>query len=209
MRRPRLFDGFCKAGGSGTGWHRAGFEVVGVDVEPQPRYPFEFYQADVFEFLAEHGHEFDVWTGSPPCRDHTSLASRAGFDGSSWMLPAFRELCEASGLPYVIENVPGAPMRADVTLCGEMFELRVIRHRRFESNVFLPQPHHPEHTARVATSRRRERWDQGWHASVTGDIGTYIGPEAMGIDWMTGDELSNAIPPAYTEFLGRHLVRYL
>jgi DNA (cytosine-5)-methyltransferase 1 len=206
--KPRLLDLFCCAGGAGMGYHLAGFEVVGVDLEPQPRYPFEFHQADALTFPLDG---FDAVHASPPCRDHTSLTSVAGgFDGTGWMLPATRARLESSGLSYVIENVMGADMRPDLVLCGGMFGLRTYRHRQVEVGGFgLMRPAHPRHVARTATSRRRERWAQGWHVSITGDVGTYVGPEAMGIDWMSGDELCQAIPPTYTRFIGEQLMAHL
>jgi DNA (cytosine-5)-methyltransferase 1 len=214
MRRLRLLDLYCCAGGASMGYHRAGFEVVGVDITPQPRYPFEFHQANALDYLAERGHEFDAVAASPPCHDHTSLASLSGANGTGWLLASTRAALVALGTPWIIENVEGAPMRADVILCGHMFGLRTRRHRWFEMGPnlpFVPQP--PPHVhrpgVRTATSRRRERWAAGWDVSITGDVGVYVGPEAMGIDWMTGAELSQAIPPAYTEWIGRQLLEHL
>lgn len=192
------------------GYHRAGFDVVGVDIEPQPRYPFEHHVGDALEFIAEHGHEFDAIHASPPCHDHTSLSARAGEDGTGWLLEATRQAL--AGHPVtVIENVPGADMRVDLTLCGSMFGLRTYRHRWFEiaGPWLLAEPWHPRHVARTSTKKRRACWDAGMNISVTGDIGTTIGSLAMGIDWMIGDELSQAIPPAYTEFIGRQLVDHI
>ena len=203
--RPRLLDLCCCAGGAGKGYHDAGFDVTGVDIRPQPRYPFEFRQADALAFPLDG---FDVVHASPPCRDHTPLTSVAGQDGTGWMLAAMRSRLEASGLPWVIENVPGAPMRPDLKLCGCMFapRLRTYRLRWFEfSHHFrgaAVQPPHGDHSARTATRPRRDRWAQGWNVSVTGDVGVYVGPEALGIGWMTGDELSQAVPPAYTRYAG-------
>ena len=195
------------------GYHRAGFDVTGVDIAPQPRYPFTFVQADALEYLAEHGHEFDVWHGSPPCHDHTPLKSLSGTDGTGWLLAATRDAFTrlADGRPWVIENVPGAEMRADVVLCGEMFGLRTCRHRWFELSdpMFPPVLPHPRHRAPTSTKKRRTCWDAGLNISVTGDIGSTIGSLALDIDWMTGDELSQAIPPAYTEVVGRHLLEQL
>ena len=187
------------------GYHRAGFEVVGVDINPQPRYPFTFVQGDAIEFAKKHLHLFNAVHGSPPCHDHTHLKSLSGLDGTGHLLADTRSLFEASGKPYIIENTPGADMRRDAVLCGGMFGLRTYRHRLFESNVALSAPAHPKHVIRTATKQRRQRWADGWHVSVTGDVGVYVGPEALGIDWMSGDELSQAIPPAYTELLGRQL----
>jgi DNA (cytosine-5)-methyltransferase 1 len=210
MGKPRLLDLYSCAGGAAMGYHRAGFDVVGVDNRPQPRYPFEFHQADALDFLAAHGHEFDAIHASPPCHDHTSLKARSGEDGTGWLLDATR-LALADHPVTVIENVAGADMRVDLRLCGGMFDLRTYRHRWFEITgpLLLVEPAHPAHRARTATRKRKACWDTGMHVSVTGDVGTYIGPEALGIDWMNGDELSQAIPPAYTEFIGRQLVDHL
>lgn len=204
-----LFDLFCCAGGAGMGYHRAGFDVVGVDTAPQPRYPFEFIQADAFEFLAAHGYEADVIHASPECRDHTPLTSVAGTRGTAWQLVEVEQALAAAGKPYVIENVPASPLEADVVLCGAMFGLRTYRHRKFKSNVPLTAPPHPKHVALTATKQRKAHWDKGWNVSVTGDVGTYLGEQAMGIGWMNGNELSQAIPPAYTEHIGKQLMQQL
>lgn len=205
-----ILDAFCGAGGAGAGYARAGFLVVGVDIEPQPRYPYPFVRADAVEYIRRYGHLFDAIHASPPCQDHSPLAALVGSHGTGWLLDATRDALDALGKPYVIENVMGADMRRDVMLCGGMFELRTYRHRQFEVSGFAATaPEHPKHVARTATSRRRERWAAGWHVSITGDVGTYVGPEAMGIDWMTGDELSQAIPPAYTHLIGEQLAAHL
>jgi DNA (cytosine-5)-methyltransferase 1 len=214
VTRPRLLDLFCCAGGAGMGYHRAGFEVVGVDIAAQPRYPFEFHQGDALDYLAEHWHEFDAVHASPPCQAYSplnALPSTKNADEHADLVDATRAALEAIGLPYIIENVMSAPLRKDrsVVLCGGMFGLRTYRHRRFESPLLLMPPAHPKHVIRTATKRRRELWAQGWHVSITGDVGTYVGPEAMGVDWMNGNELSEAIPPAYTEYLGEQLLAAL
>jgi DNA (cytosine-5)-methyltransferase 1 len=221
--RPRLLDLFCGAGGAARGYADAGFDVVGVDIKPQPRYPYEFHQTDALSILRgmldyptfngemwRPGY-FDAIHASPPCHDHTSLTSVAGTDGTGWLLEATRELLIATGLPWIIENVPGAPMRADIVLCGAMFGLRTYRHRWFElSNPMFPLlPEHPPHRVRTSTKKRRACWDAGMNISVTGDVGTYVGRLAMGIDWMTGNELSQAIPPAYTRFIGEQLLNHV
>ena len=160
--RPRLLDLFCGAGGAAMGYHRAGFEVVGVDVKAQPRFPFQFVRADALEYLAAHGGEFDAVAASPPCFDWSTLAAMTGGDGSGWLLDATRTALDALGRPYVMENVPGAPMRYGLRLCGSEFGLSTIdhdgqrvqlrRHRYFESNVFLMGAGGCQHdpTARVA-----------------------------------------------------------
>lgn len=210
MTRPRLLDLYSCAGGAAMGYHQAGFEVVGVDIEPQPRYPFEHHQADALEFLVDYGREFDAIHASPPCHDHSSLVSRSGEDGTGHLLADTREALRAYPLT-VIENVPGAAMRVDLALCGCMFGLRTYRLRWFEITgpLMLVEPVHRKHVAKTASKGRREAWASGMNISITGDVGTYLGPEAMGIDWMSGDELSQAIPPAYTKFIGEQLLAHL
>lgn len=205
----RLLDLYCCQGGAARGYADAGFDVVGVDCEPQPRYPFEFVRDDALEFLRENGHEFHVIHASPPCHDHTPLNAVAGKDGTAWLLAATREALRRAEGPYVIENVAAAGMVDPITLCGGMFGLRTYRHRKFESNLHLTAPAHPRHVIRTATKQRRARWDEGWHVSITGDVGTYVGPEGMGIDWMDGNGLSQAIPPAYTRLIGEQLREHI
>lgn len=204
----KILDLFCGAGGAGMGYHRAGFDVTGVDIAPQPNYPFAFVQGDALDFLAEHWEGFDVIHASPPCQAYTPLKALSPDRAYPDLITSCRSLLAATGTPYVVENVMAAPLikERSITLCGGMFGLRTYRHRRFESSLPLKAPSHPIHGARTATKRRKQRWAEGWHVSVTGDVGTYVGPEALGIDWMTGNELSQAIPPAYTEWIGTQLM---
>lgn len=206
--KPRLLDLFCCAGGAGAGYAKAGFDVVGVDLHPQPRYPFEFHQADAMTFDLSG---FDAIHASPPCQAYTVLGGREDLSHYPDLVDAVRERLQASGVPWIIENVPGAPLRNPITLCGAMFGLRSYRHRLFESSVQLLAPPHPTHAVRVNRrgENRREHWQNGGFMTITGDVGVYCGPEAMGIDWMSGNELSQAIPPAYTEYLGRQLMAAL
>jgi DNA (cytosine-5)-methyltransferase 1 len=208
----RLLDLFCGAGGAAVGYHRAGFdEIVGVDVNRQRRYPFEFVQADALEYLAEHGHEFDAIHASPPCQAYTSLRHLTKKEYPDLVAPT-RELLDASGRPWVIENVPGSPLGYAIFLCGTMFGLRVYRHRRFEASFLILQPDHPRHRVLAGAPGtkggrgRKAHYMGGGFVTVAGNVGSYAGP-AMGIDWMTGDELSQAIPPAYTEWIGRRLMQ--
>lgn len=202
MTRPRALDLFCKAGGAAMGLHRAGFDVVGVDTEFQPRYPFDFMWADALTVSLE-GFDF-IWA-SPPCQQFCALRTREDLSGYPDLIAPIRKRLQESGLPFVIENVPGAPVRKDLVLCGAMFGLRSYRHRNFECSFKIYQPAHPKHTVRVNRrgENRREHWANGGFITITGDVGTYCGPEAMGIDWMSGNELSEAIPPAYSEYIGR------
>lgn len=201
-----VIDLFCGAGGAAMGLHQAwpDAQIIGVDVNPQPRYPFNFIQADAMTFGLD-GADF-VWA-SPPCQCYTCLKSV--FDSSKYpdLVEPVRERLEASGIPFVIENVVGAPLRKDVMLCANYFGLRSYRHRIFEASFKIEQPEHPKHVVRVNRRKknRRGHWDAGGFVTVVGDIGSYVGPKAMGIDWMTGNELSQAIPPAYSRYIAQHL----
>jgi len=203
---------FSGAGGAARGYHDAGFDVVGVDNRPMPRYPYEHHVADALEYLAEHGHEYDAIHASPPCQDHSPLSALVGKHGTGWLLDATRTALQAAGPLYVIENVAAADMPATMTLCGSMFGLRTYRHRKFEIDprlVLVSVPSHPKHRILTSTKRRRICWDAGLNISVTGDIGSTIGGLALGIDWMNGKELSQAVPPAYTKFVGEQLLTHL
>ena len=199
MSKPRLLDLFCGAGGAAMGYHLAGFEVVGVDLHPQPHYPFEFRQADAMTFPLEG---FDAVHASPPCQAFTSARVIHGNVHADLLTPMRVRLSDGSA-PWVIENVPGAPMRRDFVLCGSQFgEARLIRHRWFEASwpvelSLLPRCAHAKETISV--------FGHGGHVYH----GVDNWREVMGIDWMTRDELAQAIPPAYTEFIGRQLMEQL
>lgn len=220
MSRPRLLDLFCGAGGAAVGYSRAGFDVVGVDVLPQPHYPFEFHQADAMTFPLDG---FDAIHASPPCQAY-SVATPIGHRANHPRLIAeVRNRLVATGMPYAIENVENArkEMTSPVLVCGSMLGLPVERHRYFEvgpgSVLFSPMacnhgwgpvlvgvgstnagkrgPVSPTGTTRRASGRFE------WSA-----VEVAI---AMGIDWMTRKEMDEAIPPAYTEWLGRQLIASL
>ena len=207
--KPLLLDLFCGAGGAAVGYHRAGFDVIGVDINPQPHYPFEFIQGDALGDLPEGLLGFDAVHASPPCQAYIRSGNTAQDGRHPDLLPATRQLLEDSGLPYVIENVPGAPMRPDLILCGSMFGLDVRRHRWFESNATLPPWTSPcDHSKPVAGVYGHPH---GANGAAPGMLpGTLeVWSDAMGIDWMTAAELANAIPPAYTEHIGRQLIDHL
>jgi len=204
--RPRLLDLFCKAGGAGVGYHRAGFDVVGVDIEPQPNYPFEFHQADALEFPL---HGFDAIHASPPCPLYIrgGLAAKDGRHPD--LLPPTRARLEDAGIPWVIENVPGAPMRADVVLCGSMFGLDVRRHRWFEAGFpTSPWTLACDHSRPIAGVYGHPHGAGGAAPGMLpSDLPTWS--RAMGIDWMTAAEIASAIPPAYTQWIGEQLHTHL
>lgn len=217
--KPRLLDLFCGAGGAAMGYSRAGFEVVGVDIKPQPHYPFEFIQDDALEFpfnvLAKGHTRFDAIHASPPCQAYTRLRHLPWLrDKERWdSIPPTRELLQASGLPWVMENVEDSHIPG-VLLCGTMFGLGwpdgtpLYRHRLFESSEFLMAPGgHPTHTRTLVPGhllKGRARLNNGY--VVGGHQNGLRAKGAMDIDWMTGAELSQAIPPSYTEHIGKQLL---
>lgn len=222
MSKPRLLDLFSKAGGASKGYQRAGFHVTGVDIEPQPRYCGDrFIQADAIDYVATHGWEYDAIAASPPCQVHTSIGRlHKGddyYERHVDLIPVTRFMLESIGLPYVIENVTGAPLRNAVMLCGSQFGLKVYRHRLFESNVMILAPCHVPHADQTPSSGHGVS-PKGF-ISVTGNGGAKSIPKgfnymsyvsmAMGIDWMNRAELSQAIPPAYTEYIGRQLINHV
>ncbi len=217
---PRLLDLFCCAGGASVGYDDAGFDVVGVDIEPQPNYPFKFWQHDALAFLQldwpqRVADSFDAIHASPPCQAYSDLQKQNKRDYPD-LIPELRERLVATGLPYVIENVEGAPLQDPIMLCGTMFpELRVIRHRLFESNIPLLAPEHGKHPLVFTHDKRKAHYglldqDESF-VQVTGGGNCTVANkrDAMGIDWMTGKELNEAIPPAYTEHVGRQLLETL
>lgn len=210
--KPRLLDLFCCAGGAGMGYARAGFEVVGVDLRPQPRYPFEFIQADVLGLDPEWVASFDAIHASPPCQIHSvSAHMHKGRDtGHVDLVPQTRAMLKASGRPYIIENVVGAPLEQPLMLCGTMFGLKVYRHRLFECSLFCFAPHHAQHTqGETLSAKGYSRHSSGAAMiCVAGhNFNREDGAAAMGIDWPARrEEIAQAIPPAYTEYLGRQII---
>jgi DNA (cytosine-5)-methyltransferase 1 len=201
---PRLLDLFCGAAGAAMGYHRAGFEVVGVDIAPQPRCPFEFVQADATDYPLDG---FDAIHASPPCQDHMQTPHRK--HGTGWMLPHTRSRLLDQDAPWVIENVPGAPMRADIQLCGCFVGLELRRVRWFETSwcaFFMTPPHHHPHPVPSVVGHGTPSWVReklGYNPTIADYRAS------MGIDWMNRDELSQAIPPAYTELIGAQLMVFV
>jgi|SRR6188768_2850995 len=204
--RPRLLDLFCGAGGAAMGYHRAGFDVVGVDLAPQPRYPFAFVRADALTYPLAG---FDAIHASPPCQRFSTMTRRWGrSDDHPDLIAAVRDRLAGAGVPYVIENVAGAPLLDPIRLCGSSFGLPIRRHRLFELSappLLVPPCQHVGAALQVnghpgGSSRRDPRAHFGgvdeWRAGI-------------GAPWMIGAELAEAIPPAYTEWIGAQLLAAL
>lgn len=206
--RLRVLDLFCCQGGAAMGYHRAGFDMTGIDLAPQPRYPFRFIQADAIDYVREHGAEFDFIHASPPCQRYSRAQKIQHRDHPDLIAPT-RTALEATGRPWVIENVEEAhrELRDPVTLCAAAFGMRTYRHRLFETGgtfTFTP-PQHPAHWAPL-TKMGRPR--------VAGHFAHYVGnfsgvQEArtdMGVSWMNRDGIRECIPPAYTQHIATALL---
>jgi len=196
------------------GYHRAGFEVVGVDLNPQPHFPFEFIQSDVLALEPAFVASFDAIHASPPCQAYTGMQrinTRAPKRDHPKLVEPVREKLIASGALYVIENVPGAPLIDPITLCGSMFGLGVRRHRLFECNfmVMVPQCRHAQSARPIAVygDHPQQPGDKTYRVNRARTLAE--GQEAMGIDWMPWRPLTQAIPPAMTEFIGKQLRTHL
>ncbi|MFE0267259.1 DNA cytosine methyltransferase [Nocardiopsis alba] len=190
--KPLLLDLYSGAGGAAMGYHQAGFEVIGVDIKPQPNYPFEHHVGDALKFVADHGYEFDAIHASPPCQTYANVTAWRGNQSSHPdLLDPTRDALSTTRRPWVMENVPEAPLRRDLVLCGSMFGLNIRRHRVFETSwhafQLTPPCHH--HAGLLAFEHKGER--------------AYA--DAMGCTWMTNVEGRQAIPPAYTRQIGLEL----
>lgn len=190
-----MLDLFCGAGGAAMGYHRAGFDVTGVDIKPQKNYPFAFVQDNALDYCREHGHEYDAIHASPPCQRYANVTRWRGIQESHPdLVPQTRTELIRADVPWVIENVSNAPIRPDLILCGSHFGLNVIRHRWFETSwrefSLLPSC---GHDGALPFEHKGER--------------AYA--DAMGCQWMTAVEAREAIPPAYTEFIGRQVLAHL
>lgn len=199
----KVLDLFCGAGGAAMGLHRAWShaEITGVDLNLQPRYPFRFVHADALSFSLR---DFDFIWASPPCQRYTQMLNHGLTDRSNHpdYIATIRQRLQASGVPYVIENVPHAPLFNPVTLCGEMFTLRVTRHRLFECSFPVVQPEHLPHRG----THIRKQNDGGYYYRVYGhETGKASWGAAMGIGWMRAPELAQAVPPAYSEWIARQV----
>lgn len=219
MSRPKMLDTYSCAGGAGMGYHLAGFEVFGLDREPQPRYPFEFRQGDALEALGNIVRGEPAWPGapafdaihaSPPCQDHMRKYN-PHVTGTGWLLPATRQALQATGLPWIIENVPGAEMRVDIRLCGCMFGLPNLRRERwFETSWHAYDLRSPcLHLDRAMSVTGTNPGSKGEKELFGRWPNKRDWERAMGITWMSTQELTQAIPPPYTEYVGRLLLEHL
>lgn len=224
MQKPLLLDLFCGGGGCSKGYYDAGFEVIGVDIAPQPHYPYTFYQDDALHVLdillsggMWHGYvlaDFAVIHASPECKAYTNC-NLSPKENYLKLIGEVRIRVQASKKPYVIENVMGAKhdMQASLMLCGSMFDLPVQRHRLFETNIFLHPPKPCNHKNTTIGVYGHSIWDSSIAGTTRkdgkirpGTVPMERGRAAMGIDWMTMNELAEAIPPAYTQHIGTQLL---
>ncbi|WP_461712050.1 class I SAM-dependent methyltransferase [Streptomyces sp. DSM 41013] len=202
--RPRLLDLYCCQGGAAKGYDDAGFDVTGVDKDPQPRYPFRFVQADAIAFVLEHGAAFDFIHASPPCQHDTDCQRLQGNTHPDLIAPT-RTALETTGRPWVMENVGGAvpKLRAPVMLCGQMFALANYRHRFFETGggFTLTQPGHPAHL--VPQAKMGRPVPPGHYGQFVGNFsGVPLAREVLEVPWMNRDGIRECIPPAYTQHIG-------
>lgn len=202
--KPKLLDMYCGAGGAGFGYHLAGFDVVGVDIKPQPHYPFDMVVGDAIQVAKMRRAEFDSFHASPPCQAFT-MARKLHGNSHPDLVDVTREFLQSTGAPWCIENVPGAPLIDPVVLCGLMFGLNLYRHRLFETNFYLPSLEHPPHHAPQAKMGRPALPNE-----ILQVVGHFSGvPRArreMQCPWMSQGELAQAIPPKYTEFIGINML---
>ncbi|MFG2552167.1 SAM-dependent methyltransferase [Streptomyces sp. NPDC048581] len=203
-RQPRLLDLYCCQGGAGKGYTDAGFDVTGVDIAPQPRYPYAFIQADAVAFVLEHGTEFDFIHASPPCQ-HDSDCQRIQGNQHPDLIAPTRTALEATGRPWVMENVRGAvpKLHRPVMLCGPMFRLATYRHRYFETGggFTLDQPDHPGH--QVPQAKMGRPVPPSHYGQFVGNFsGVDLARRVMGVPWMNRDGIRECIPPAYAHHIG-------
>lgn len=206
----KLLDLYCCGGGASHGYELAGFEVTGIDINPQPKYKGAFFQSDAIQYLIENWRNFDAIHASPPCQAYSLSSMQFRKKGKRYvdLISATREALLQTGLPYVIENVPGSPLINPIQLCGSMFNMQSYRHRLFESNIALTAPMHPEHINVNAKMGRKPK---------VGEFIQYVGhfsgvkkvQDMTGLHWLGQGELAQSIPPQYTKYIGGQLIKHL
>ena len=205
-----MLDLYCGGGGASFGYVNAGWDVVGVDLYPQPKYPYEFHQCDAIEFAKENYQYFDAIHASPPCQFHSLAAMQHRISGKSYadLIPETRSILISIGLPYIIENVPGAPLIDPYLFCGTMFNIRTYRHRLFETNFKLNIPPHGVHICPNAKMGRPVK--DGEFIQYVGHFpGVKFVQEMTGLYWLGQKELAQSIPPQYTQLIGDQLLKIL
>lgn len=210
--KPRLLDLFCGAGGAAMGYHRAGFEVVGVDMKPQPRFPFEFHQGDAMTYPL---CGYQAIHASPPCQSYSAALKHLAIP-KPMLVDAVRERLSEFGAPWVIENVVGAPIAGAPTLfgdhgcmlCGSCFGMRIHRHRLFATSFSVVAPDCYHGTRHALNPHRAEGRERIYAEFGRGDP-EKVWAKDMGVEWMSRHEAREAIPPAYTEWIGRQLMEVL
>ena len=201
MRKPKLLDLFCGAGGCSMGYYRAGFDIVGVDIKPQPHYPFEFHRADAMTYPLSG---FDVIHASPPCQRYSQLTPPSHRGKWPDLIAAVRTILQTNGKPFIIETVRGGMrlLKRPLMLCGTMFGLKVQRHRYFETFPRIVEPilacDHTFYPVLISGTHRRKTGRFEYSAAQC--------RIAAGLEWMTRKEMDEAIPPAYTEFIGKAIM---
>lgn len=207
MTRPLLIDLFCGAGGAAKGYSDAGFDILGVDINPQPHYPFPFVQADAIEFIMSTDLPYQAIHSSPPCQ-YYSMMSRCRPDLAAKypdLIGPTRVALQTRGVPWVIENVVGSPLIRPIRLCGWSFGRELYRHRMFETNFPVPRKRHLPHEK---PGSRAGHWKPGEIISISGNFSpVWLAKQVMEISWMKRSELAESIPPYFTEYIGGFMMQ--
>jgi len=208
--KPKLLDLYCCAGGAGYGYEQAGFDVTGVDITEQPRHKGKFIKSDAIEYLKANYKKYDAVHASPPCQEYSMSSLQFRVAGKKYddLISVTRDALIKTGLPYIIENVPGSPLINPITLCGLMFGMKTYRHRLFESNIYLKSPKHDKHIHANAKMGRKVKDDE-FIQYVGHFSGVKLVQEMTGLYWLGQKELAQSIPPQYTKYLGEQLINFL
>ncbi len=205
MAKPKVLDLFCGAGGAAMGYHNAGYEIEGVDIEYQKNYPFKFHALDALDALDAGSHKYDLIHASPPCQKWARQTLKKNKKKLHNLIDIIRPKLIKTGIDYVIENIEGSPLNPyTIKLCWIMYDMKIFRHRLFECSFWIEQPHHISH--------RGKSLGNGYYC-VVGNPNKRNGSlkkwkDAMGINWMTRSELVESVPPKYTEYIGKKYLEY-